>query len=485
MVPAVGRDCRLTRPSLLSCNTKPQPRAFHTNPQSNSQNQSQWHRLNHKTYSRPLDAYEKVFHALCYEPSHRSLDIFTTCALETEHTTSEILDASKKVWRKMRYAHPTLDVDVMPDEYRYTVPCGPSMMEDWVERTFIIQDGNSGLEAGKLVTIPRRAEKPMMYYFPSEKRFILTIEHMLIDGRGVRLFMCEFLSDLSSILSGEAIIDSGEEWGSEVGKLPLGALQVAELDNVNGDGCNTLLSTLPEFKPNREAFIFPTVSRPHEAGVAKVQTIEFTKQQTLLISAAAKQFGYGAAAFLHTAILHAARIVCPVAGNKLNSTFVIFDSRGVCQAAQNDRPCPPVAIRFSLWPVQLEMADDLHQTASVVNEAYKTVTRRRPAAVASAPEALLKSGSILKPEFDRGLFPSFLGDTMKSAKYEAFRVREFWMDALPADEKVFLGVQTFDGRLSIRAAYSSQFYEDEPVGELLRGIQSELRAVLGGGLSSF
>ncbi|KAJ5777748.1 hypothetical protein N7520_000994 [Penicillium odoratum] len=433
-------------------------------------------------YIRPFDPFEKTFSSFCHDPARpefRSLDIVASVGMETLHKdASTFLETIKKAWTRLRYLHPTLATEVGQDEFRYKPLEDQADIDNWLEKTFIVKDWDPHTEVWgcqDLVIAPA-ANSPVLYYFPSKQKLVLRMNHMHGDGQAVVGLLQDLFNEIQRLnLGGETV---SEPWGAEMKNLAIGAFDAAGVTALEKSWSSNLASSLPEPRTEGEAFEIPSVNNTHPPGEGKTQSLGFSESQTSELLDQAKKMKLGITAFLHTALLHAGKRVSPSSDSTIHSTVLIFSFRERCTDSPPNANSRAAALRIGFWPIQVPMSDDFQRTALRVKHAYKALAHRKSAALITMVPYLQKCASALSQDYFKGILPSFIGNLSKAfpKTYGSFKIRDLWMVAVPTDERIYLGIQTFGGRLSIRACYNQTYHTDEQIASYLLSIRQEMYA---------
>ncbi|OQE46106.1 hypothetical protein PENCOP_c001G01557 [Penicillium coprophilum] len=443
-----------------------------------------WKRISNGQYVRPFDPFEHMFSLFCHDPArpeHRSLDVMVHVGMETSNQDSnKMLEAIKKAWIGMRYLHPSLATEVYPKEFRYMPLKSQADIDAWVEKTFIVKewDASTEVQGCQDLGIAPSAKSPLLYYFPDKQKLILRMNHMHGDGRACVDLLQDLFNEIQRLnLGGETV---KEPWGAEVPKLASGAFDTAGITALEDDWSSNLTASLPQPQANGEAFEIPSIDNTHLPGPGKTQSLDFSESETSELLDQTKKMNLGITAFVHAVLLHAGKRISPSSDSMVHSTVLIFSFREKCTGSPANANARAAALRIGFWPVQLSMSDDFQRTAFGIKQEYKALARQKSAAIATMVPYLQKSVSVLSKDYFKGILPSFIGNLSNyfPKTYGSFKIRDLWMCAVPTDERIYLGIQTFGNKLSIRACYNETYHTDEQIADYLLHIKKEMYAGL-------
>ncbi|EAW08587.1 uncharacterized protein ACLA_033230 [Aspergillus clavatus NRRL 1] len=397
--------------------------------------------------------------------------------LETDKAPEEVVALAKRAWIQMRYMHPALTVTADLRGFTYCPPHNQLEVDEWANKTFIVQESDSSMgdEDFQSFAGAPATEQATLYHFPKENRFILRSNHMLTDGHGVAMFFRDFLNEMARLESESEIIR--EPLDKEAQCLPCGIFECISAFSPHG----TSTFSRPRLQPHEEAVIIPSKNSESDPGPGRAQFLKFSQQQTKEILAITKDSGLKLTAFLHAAIIHAGTKMTPCSPGTKHSTNIIFNLQKVCHGGPPNAESRASMLRIGFWPVQVQIEDNVYQTAARLKPEYSLIANQKEAVVAAMVPRLHQLTSVVGIRASyQGILPSFIGDisSMLLGIYGSFKTREIWMVALPLDERVYLGIQTFDGRLSIRAAYNETYHDDSQVAEFLEKIKQEIQIAL-------
>ncbi|PYI10780.1 hypothetical protein BO78DRAFT_393755 [Aspergillus sclerotiicarbonarius CBS 121057] len=433
-----------------------------------------WDKVNETHYTRSFDPFEQTFSALCYDPDRpkfRSIDTFSSASIETRRQPQEVVEMAQNAWIRLRYLHPALAAEVSPNGFRYIALENKLQLKEWLDETFVVKDWDPSMETQGCedFSIAPIREKPIMYYFPSEQRFVLRTNHMHADAHAAVGLFQDFFAEMARLGSGGDVIH--EPLGAEVQNLASSAFDLAGVTS-----SSNLLSCFPEPRADDEAFEIPSTNNTLDPGAGKTQSADFTAEQTQELISRAKTMRLGITSFVHAAILHASKKISPETDHRTHSTFLIFNFRERCCGQPPNATHRAAALRIGFWPVQVKMSDESLGTAFRLKHEYNSLTEHKLAVLAAMVPCLQRSASVIPKEYFQGIMPSFFGDLSKSfpETYDSFKVQKFWMVGVPTNERIYLGIQTFRNRLSVRACYNQSYHSDKQVAEYLKQIKKEI-----------
>ncbi|OOF90256.1 hypothetical protein ASPCADRAFT_519347 [Aspergillus carbonarius ITEM 5010] len=405
-------------------------------------------------------------------PSHHT---GISASIETTRPPQEVVEMAKNAWIRLRYLHPALAAEASQTEFRYLALENKLQLKEWLDETFVVKDWDPSMETRGCedFSITPMRDKPMLYYFPSEKRFVLRTNHMHADGKAAVALFQDFFAEMARLGSGGEVIN--EPLGAEVQNLASSAFDLVGITPLGQDRSN-LLSCLPEPQADDEAFEIPSTNFTLDPGAGKTQSADFSREQTQEFLNRAKNMHLGITSFVHAAILHAAKIISPETDNRTHSTVLIFNFRERCFGQPPNATSRGAALRIGFWPVQVQISDEFLSTAFRIKREYNSLAEHKSAVLAAMVPYLQKSVSVLSKTYFKGILPSFIGNMSNSfpETYGFFKVEKFWMVAVPTDERIYLGIQTFQDRLSVRACYNQSYHSDEQVAEYLKQIKKEI-----------
>ncbi|OKO93025.1 hypothetical protein PENSUB_1054, partial [Penicillium subrubescens] len=425
-----------------------------------------------------------IFSFFCHDPARpesRSLDIVASVGMETIHNdANNILETIKKAWIRLRYLHPSLATEVGQKEFRYMALKSKEDIENWLEKTFIVKecDSHAEVQGCQDLSIAPAAQSPVLYYFPGKKRLILRMDHMHGDGQAVVNMLQDLFTEIQRLNLGGGIVN--EPWGAEVHNLASSAFDAAGITTLEDSWSSNLVSSLPQPRAEGEAFEIPSFNNTHPPGAGKTQSLDFSENETSELLDQAQKQNLGITAFVHAALLHAGKRISPNSESMVHSTVLIFSFRERCTDSPPNANARAAALRIGFWPIQVSMSDDFQRTALHIKHEYKSLAHRKSAALITMVPYLQKCASALSQEYFKAILPSFIGNLSKvfPKSYGSFKVRDFWMAAVPTDERIYLGIQTFGNKLSIRACYNQTYHTDEQIANYLLQIRQEMYAGL-------
>ncbi|KAE8383064.1 hypothetical protein BDV26DRAFT_287850 [Aspergillus bertholletiae] len=439
-----------------------------------------WKKADRGHYMRPFDPFEETFSSLCHDPvrpEFRNLDVFLSVGIESASDPNTIIETAKKAWMRMRYLHPSLAAEVTGKSFQYVPLETQSDVEKWLEKSFVVKDGEpmADMQGCIDLSVIPVTENAVLYYFPADQKFMLRMSHMFGDGHWVIYFLQELFAEMSRLNSGGQVVQG--PLGEEVHNLASSAFDAAGITMLPDPWSTKAQSLLPQPQASKPAFEIPCINNALPPGAGKIQSLDFSEDETSSLLKASRTMGLGITTFLHTAFIHAAREISPSSDSKVHSTVLIFSFRDQCIGLPpyaHDRGSSP---RIGFWPVQVDISDDFHRTARRLKHEYEVLARQKPAVLATMVPHLQRSIPILSDEHFRGILPSFIGNIPATAlpnNYNFFKVRDFCMVAVPANERIYLGVMTFKNKLSINIAYNQTYHSDEQIAGYLGQIKREI-----------
>ncbi|KAJ6118247.1 hypothetical protein N7471_013714 [Penicillium samsonianum] len=450
-----------------------------------------WKEVNNGQYIRPFDSFEQMFSFFCHDPARpesRSLDIVASVGMETLNNDANTnLETIKKAWIRLRYLHPTLATEVGQKEFRYMPLKSQADIDNWLAKTFIVKewDSHTEVQGCQDLGIAPAAQSPVLYYFPGKQKLILRMDHMHGDGQAVVNLLQDLFTEIQRLNSGGKTVN--EPWGAEVHNLASGAFDAAGITALEDSWSSNLISSLPQPQADGEAFEIPSIYNKHPPGAGKTQSLEFSENETSELLDQAKKMNLGITAFLHAALLHAGKRISPSSDSMVHSTVLTFSFRERCTDSPPNANSRAAALRIGFWPIQVPMSDEFQRTALRIKNGYEALAHRKSAALITMVPYLQKSASVLSQEYFKGILPSFIGNISKAfpKTYGSFKIRDFWMAAVPTDERIYLGIQTFGNRLSIRACYNQTYHTDEQIANYLLHVRKEMYAGLASNVEKF
>ncbi|OKL60045.1 hypothetical protein UA08_04967 [Talaromyces atroroseus] len=361
-----------TRLTFASTSTK---LAGTTNSMEHGPKSSKWE-VENGQYTRPFDPFEETFSSLCHDrarPEFRSLDAVASIGIETlPNDANAFLETLKKAWARIRYLHPFLASEVGPKAFRYTPLQGQSDIDEWLQKTLIIKDWDSESEVQGCqdLAVAPATQAPRLYYFPGKRRLIIRMNHMHIDGHGLVSMLQDLFAEMHRLhYDGETV---NEPWGEEVQNLASSAFDAAGIAALK-DPCSL---KLPQPRADGEAFEFPSINTTFPPASGKTQSLDFTESQTSEFLCHAKGSGLGITAFVHAALIHAGKAVCPSSRSTVHSNFIIFNFREKCTASPVNAHLKATALRIGFWPIQVHIDDEFRRTAFRVKHEYESLASR-------------------------------------------------------------------------------------------------------------
>ncbi|PLB51089.1 hypothetical protein P170DRAFT_474636 [Aspergillus steynii IBT 23096] len=431
---------------------------------------SSWLQVDETRYVRPLDALETLLSSVYINPLHpgfRTQDIVTSIRIRTSMSNGMLLQHARRAWEQMRHLHPMIaaEYDEKQQQYVYQSPISRREVEEWLEQSFIVDSGcfhhpARGHDYGRVPA----SDRPVLYYFQGEGRFVLRCPHIHADGTATGILLKDFLSELTTPRELEA-----GAFGDEIRNLPPGAIEAARIQVPSVTTEDTRLSS-------REMHI-PTSGETLSPKPGRLQVLAFSETGTATILQRGRQTGLGLTALVHTALLKACKAMTRADSppQDTHTSLTGFNLRDRCDPSLPDAiGARAFAPRASMWPYQVRVGD-YWETAQALKVEYRSLAQSKDRILeASVPclRKFLPAWLEKEPPF----FASFIGDLslLFGRSSGSLQVEEAWITLIPMTAMMYLVVQTFRGRLAVRLSYNEAYWRDEQVAEFLGRVKGEL-----------
>jgi hypothetical protein len=457
---------------------------------------------------RPLDAIERSFNHV-YEslapPGFRSQDVLTTARIEVEcnHDVDSFEALARRAWIRMSHVHPAITASFHGDRFIYSIPKDDDEIQKWLATSFVVNEtqfNNSGsgnvtacsstTSYQDLALVPP-SPQPVMYYFPHEKTFALRSPHIYTDGTGTLMLLEDFLTELASLLKVGNVktinMQPLQPADTEIIKnLPESTINAANIPTVGNTEMQSLLSRL-DLDFDREAIKLSGLdsrSSASDPGPGRLQVLRLSANETAAIIRSGKETGLGFTALVHAAILHAGQHLSnqPAAGvRNIHTTVTGFTIRDRCTLEPPNAGERAFTTRVSLWPFQVQVGEDILETARTLKADYATLAARKDAILAASVPFVQTLLPSFARSMDASFFASFPGNLMPIIlrQYGHVRIQELGLSLITTTPMMLLVVQSFGGQMEIRLTYSAASHGDDEVQRFLQLIKLGLGNISG------
>lgn len=432
-----------------------------------------WRQISKNRYARPLDALETVLNSGYSNPLHPGFathDMITSVRAQTSLSTDMLIDHARSAWEQMRQIHPMIAAECDGQQYTYQSPTSRREVEGWLDRSFVVTSG-SFHKPGRVYndySILSPSDKPVLYYFRGESRFVLRCPHVHADGASTCILLNDFLAELACLCEGRQ--SASRPFGDEVHNLPVGAVEAAGIQQPTATGSGH--SPVHISDHDLRMSTLGDVSDPKPG---RVQVLQFSESETTQILHRGRETGLGLTTLVHTALLQACKNMRVSPSQDMHTSVTGFNLRDRCNPSLPDSiGGKAFASRVVVWPYQVRVGD-YWDTAAALKGEYRNLAQNKDQIIGKSIDCLREFlPSLLKDE--PPFFASFIGDLSPfwSARYGPLQVNEAWITLIPMTAMMYLVVQTFNGRLAIRLSYNEAYRSDEQVAEFLERVRGEL-----------
>ncbi|KAL4806623.1 hypothetical protein BDV18DRAFT_137900 [Aspergillus unguis] len=162
-----------------------------------SDSQMQWSQVSPTRWERTLSGMEEyfVFIGNITAALYNGRQQYTVCStVKVDLNIPSPEKALREAWKQVHHEEPDIATSLEPGKKIYTAVDDTSI-EEWADRTFIIDHEKTGEELYKL----GRTMKPAtLYYLPRSSELVLHAHHATVDGMGMIMFWDKLFNALIS-----------------------------------------------------------------------------------------------------------------------------------------------------------------------------------------------------------------------------------------------------------------------------------------------
>ncbi|PYH37435.1 uncharacterized protein BO87DRAFT_394410 [Aspergillus neoniger CBS 115656] len=386
--------------------------------------------------------------SISHPPGRRTYDVAAAIKVRTRLTEEELTKKGRLAWQNLRYKHPLMASSIVDGDWIYNVPYGKEL-EDWTEKTFLSLSSCQKYTEVVLNSLGP-VEFPMLLHLKDRNEFMLKLTHCHSDAQGIALWFHDFLNELS------CPVNDTVRWkpGEEVNNLPVETWDAAEIPRLPQSWVEDHRGFFPkkQLKAPRTLGLERKPTEAHLPSTYEFERYRFSVKCSETIIAGARKLGLTLTPFAHTAIALAAKEQANLPDGVQHNTFLVSSLREQCKG----RP-------------ELVGIHDFSKTSKELMKCYSSYKSNMTSYIPIMTNVLADMDPDVVNDVMSTLIFSSVGDLSPymRASYGEIELEDYWAINLPANNSIFIAMESRLRQLELRVCYNGAFYESSRIRSFL------------------
>ncbi|KAK8856641.1 hypothetical protein PGQ11_012553 [Apiospora arundinis] len=449
---------------------------------STSESTFQWREESPSVWARSLDRTELHYVGMrnAYARHGREWGMLSTILkLDTDMSSSQLVDASMSAWKGARRQHPILASTLDSNDTRrlYKV-ADAEELASWIEETFIVHDGQgdtkSAAEAFRRVMKP--APRATLHVFPATQEMLLQTPHHVSDGLSILQLVNSLLDAIADPKQVEA------KFGAEAERLSSAPSVIAKYAPATAEDSAVCQSEIGNWIAGFPSSGIGASNVDNAPGDTRAQRMVLSQESTDAVLAAAKRQGLTATHVVEAALIVSSREIekriMNIAEDRNYVSCGLFSLRSRCDASAQGEMVPCV----TFFPQVIKPGPFL-ETARAVR-AYYDGWKARGEQMSALIEPTLTAFAAMSAgssQPNQMLSVSSFGrfEPRLESRHGPVRLVDFQFVYETPDAGVSASSWTREGRLTVSISYNEAYHKEETIREWVQLAQEKLLTGLG------